>query len=93
MADDFIVRLSRAHGQLVRCLSSSIENKQLDCAANLHPIAQDFAAILTEMINRQNEILTRRGKMKLVKNVATRVGLTTPGRITIVVERPVQEKW
>ena len=70
MADDFIVRLSRAQCQLVRCLSSSIENKQLDCAVSLLPIAQDFAAILTDMINRQDEILTRRGKMKLVKNGA-----------------------
>ena len=71
MADDFIVRLARAHSQLVRCMSSSFENKQLDCVLSLLPIAQDFAAILTEMINRQDEILTCRGKMKLVKDGAS----------------------
>ena len=70
MADDFIVRLSRAHSQLVKCLSSSLDNKQLDCAVSLLPIVQAFTAILTEMINRQDEILTRREKMKLVKNGA-----------------------
>ena len=67
MTDDFIVRLSRVNGQLVRHLAWSIENKQPDCAAVLHPIAEDLAAILTGMINKQDENLTRRGKIKLVK--------------------------
>ena len=73
MAEDFIARLSRANAQLVRYLAWSIDNKQLQCAANLHPIAQAIAAILTDMINKQDENITRRGKMKLVKNVASRV--------------------
>ena len=82
MADDFIVRLIRANGQLVKCLTWSIDNKQLDCAANLRPIAQTFTAILADMINRQYEILTRRGKMKLVKNGASRaVGGAVTGEL------------
>ena len=60
MADDFIVRLIRANGQLIDCLKWSINNKQLDCAANLQSITQAFAAMLGDMIDRQNEIFTCR---------------------------------
>ena len=71
MADDFTMRLISAHGQLIDCLKWSINNKQLDCAANLQPIMQAFAGMLTDMINKQDENITRRGKMKLVKNSAS----------------------
>ena len=67
MVDDFIVRHLRANGQLVKCLTWSIDNKHLDCATNLRPVAQTFAAILADMVDRQEENLTRGGKMKLVK--------------------------
>ena len=67
MADDFIVRLTRANGQLVKCLAWSIDTRHLDCAINLLPIAETFAAILEDMGERQEENLTRRGMMKLVK--------------------------
>jgi hypothetical protein len=67
MADDFIARLLRANGQLIECLTWSIANKQLDCAANLQPVAQAFAAILADMVDRQEQNLTYRGKMKLIK--------------------------
>ena len=66
MADDFIVRLIRANGQLIECLKRSIDNKQLDCAANLQPKAKAFAAMLGEMVDRQEENLTRRGRILLV---------------------------
>ncbi len=66
MADDFIVRLSRANGQLVKCLAWSIDTRHLDCAINLLPIAQNFAAILEDMGDRQEENLTRRGRISLV---------------------------
>jgi hypothetical protein len=54
-------------------LQWSIANKQLDCAADLHPIAQAVAAILADMANRQKGNLTWREKMKLVKNGPRRV--------------------
>ena len=72
MADDFIMRLSQANAELVRHLAWSIENKQFDCVADVYPIALDLASILTDMINKQDEILTRRGKLKLVKKVGNR---------------------
>ena len=67
MADDFIVRLINANGQLIECLKRSIDNKQLDCAANLQPIAQAFAAMLEDMVDRQEKNLTRRGTISLVR--------------------------
>ena len=67
MADDFIVRFINANGQLIECLKRSIDNKQLDCAANLQPIARAFAAMLEDMVDRQEENLTRRGTISLVR--------------------------
>jgi hypothetical protein len=53
-----------ANVQLIERSQWSIENKQLDCAAHLRPIVQAFAAILTDTIDRPDESLARREKMK-----------------------------
>ena len=66
MDDDFIDRLICAHAQLIERLQWSIDNNQLASAAHLQPVAQTFSAILTEMIDRYDESLASRGKMKLV---------------------------
>ena len=91
MADDFIDRLICAYGQLTDCIEWAIDNKKPDFAANLCPVALILSGILTQMIDRDDEILRRRGKMKLVKKTNTGVALTTPNRIRLVVDNAVQK--
>jgi len=91
-ADDFLDRLICAYGQLTQCVEWAIDNENPHFAANLCPVALTFSAILTQMLDRHNETLSRRRKMQLVKKESPRVALTTPSIIKLVVDNAVQNK-
>ena len=69
-----LARLMRINDQLIEFLKWAMESEKLDCAALLAPITRDFTSILADMGAKELEVLKRRGKKKLVRNVASRLG-------------------
>jgi hypothetical protein len=68
MRDEVILaRLVRINDHLIEFLKWAVENNKLDCAVQLAPITRAFASVLADMGAQQLEVLTRRGKKKLVK--------------------------
>ncbi len=62
-----LARLVQLNGHLIELLKWAIGSKKLGCAVLLAPITKAFASILADMGAKQLEVLTRRGKKKLVK--------------------------
>ena len=62
-----LARLVRINDQLIELLKWAMESDKLDCAVLLAPITRAFTSILADMGAKELEVLTRRGKKKLVK--------------------------
>jgi formate dehydrogenase maturation protein FdhE len=60
-------RLIAVNGQVIDCLKWSIHNKELECEKKLQPVVEGIASILVDMIEREEENFTRRGRIRLVK--------------------------
>jgi hypothetical protein len=67
MSEDFIIRLINVNAQVIECLKWAIHNKEPECEANLRPVVEGIASVLVDMIEKNNENLTRRENIKLVK--------------------------
>jgi len=67
MSEDFIIRLININGQVIECLKWAIHNKDPECESNLRPVVEGIASVLVDMIERNDEMLTRGENMKLVK--------------------------
>jgi len=67
MSDDFIIRLININGQVIECLKWAIHNRQLECEEKLEPVVEGIASVLVDMVEREEENFTRRGRIKLVK--------------------------
>lgn len=62
-----IGRLLRINEQIVEALQWSIDNKKLGCATNLRTIADAFAGVLADIIDKDAQNFIRRKKISLVK--------------------------
>ena len=67
MTYDSIRRLINVNGQVIECLKWAIHNKQLECEEKLQPVVEGIASVLVDMIEREEENFTRRGRIRLVK--------------------------
>lgn len=68
MDNHLIGRLLRINEQITEALWWSIDHRELRCAANLRMIAEAFASVLADIIDRDAENFIRREKISLVKN-------------------------
>ena len=67
MTYDSIRRLIAVNGQVSECLKWAIHNKQLECEEKLEPVVEGIASVLVDMVEREEENFTRRGRIRLAK--------------------------